>query len=108
MKKSKYYVRWGGFGNVYDLMCILGDHPAQHSVNELIHVPTCEPAPEGWERITRKEAERLARVERRRRKEIPTSAYFADAYIYPGDYIDGEMQDHPERFTVNGVIIRRK
>lgn len=108
MKKSKYYVRWGGFGNVYDLMHIGDDHPAQRRVDELIHVPAHERAPEGWERITRKEAERLARAERRRRKENAASAYFADAYIYPGDYIDGELQDHPEKFTVDGVVIRRK
>lgn len=45
--------------------------------------------PEGAERITRKEAIKLAREESKRRNENPSFAYFADAYIFPYYTPDG-------------------
>lgn len=63
-----YYVSRGDFGNVYGLRYTeSADYPV----------------PAGWERITRKEAEDLARAEARRRKDEPMSSGYADAYIYP-------------------------
>ena len=38
---------------------------------------------EGYDRITRAEALRLARDEAIRRRDDPAFAYYADAYIYP-------------------------
>ena len=42
-------------------------------------------AADGWERITRREAERLARAERERRCWEPERSGYADAHIYPAD-----------------------
>lgn len=40
---------------------------------------------DGWERITRREAERLARAERERRRWEPERSGYADADIYSAD-----------------------
>lgn len=39
--------------------------------------------PEGWERITREEAECMARAESKRAKEDPNFSGYADTYVYP-------------------------
>ena len=61
----KYFVKRGGFANVYSLC----------------HTDGMEPG--GWERITRKEAEDLARAEARRQKEDPSFACYADSFVFP-------------------------
>lgn len=96
--KRKYYVSWGNFGNSY----------------ALYHAPADFTPPPEWERITRKEAERLARAERYRRDHEPAFSEFADAWIYPHDFDDGGDDGMPEdvyngdAFRFDGVIIRRK
>lgn len=64
----KYYVRYGDFGNTYSL-CYTEDGG--------------KPSGDGWEQITRKEAEALARAEVRRRKDDPYFSGYADAWIFP-------------------------
>jgi len=89
------------FGNTYDL-CYTEDGST----------------PEGYERITRKEAEKNARAEARRRKDNPNFAYYAPEYItpyFPGDD-DGEKAEDAKndaltsrwKWTINGRIIVKK
>ena len=62
---KRYFVKYGDFRNQYALRYIEGDTAA----------------PDGWERITRKEAKALAKAERDRRKENPAFSGYADAEI---------------------------
>ena len=66
---KKYFVAYGRFANEYAL------YWADSSDMEKL--------PEGAERISRKEAERLAAAENYRRKYTPSSAGYADNAIYP-------------------------
>lgn len=76
---KKYFVKYGDFGNAYSLRW------AEQGDN----------IPEGWEPITRKEAEKLARAERDRRKDNPAFSGYADRYIAPfePDGLDTEESD---------------
>lgn len=65
---KKYFVKYGKFGNTYTL-CYTEDGS--------------KPSGEGWEQITRKEAEALARAEARRRKDDPYFSGYADAWVFP-------------------------
>lgn len=70
--RRAYYVRYPrDFANEYSLRYTVGG--AELS------------AADGWERITRREAERLARAERERRHWEPERGGYADAGIYPAD-----------------------
>lgn len=70
--RRAYYVRYPrDFANEYSLRYTVGG--AELSVND------------GWERITRREAEQLARAERARRRWDPSFSGYADADIYPTD-----------------------
>lgn len=64
----KFFVKYGDFGNTYGLRYT--DDGAR-------------PTGDGWEQITQKEAEDLARAEVRRRKEDHSFSGYADSYIYP-------------------------
>lgn len=67
---KKYFVVRGDFGNVYSLYW--ADGPEMEKL-----LPECA------ERISRKEAERLAAAENYRRKYTPSSSGYADNAIYP-------------------------
>ena len=67
---KKYYIVRGNFANVYTLSW--ADGPEMEAK-----------LPENAERISRKEAERLAAAENYRRKYTPSSAGYADNAIYP-------------------------
>lgn len=69
--RCAYYVRYHRFANEYSLRYTVGG--AELSIDD------------GWERITRRDAERLARAERERRRWEPSRSGYADAYIYPAD-----------------------
>lgn len=86
--KSYYYIKYGNFGNVYNLYWAPADFTP----------------PETWERISRKDAERYAAAERRRRKENPAFAYFADSYIWP---VLPDRQDDYGDIWVHAVTGRR-
>ena len=65
---KKYYVQRGPFANIFSL-CYIEDgesHPG-----------------EDWERITRQEAEDMARTERWRAQTDPCSSGFGSETIYP-------------------------
>ena len=94
--KNRYYVRyWRDFSNCY----------------ELYHAPADFVPPSAWERIRRKNAERLARAEKYRRATNPAFSHYADAYIYPHDW-DREHDDlfwalARGKLEIDGVILRR-
>lgn len=70
--RRAYYVRYPrDFANEYSLRYTVGGADLS--------------AADGWERITRREAERLARTERERRRWKPSRSGYADAHIYPAD-----------------------
>lgn len=70
--RRAYYVRYPrNFANEYDLRYTVGG----------AELSACD----GWARITRREAERLARAERARRRREPSRSGYADADIYPAD-----------------------
>lgn len=68
-----YYIMRGPFSNVYAL---------RYTVNS---EQDAEAVQSGYERITLKKAEALARRERERRKYEPMSSGYADAEIWPLD-----------------------
>ena len=96
--KNHYFVHyWRDFGNCYHLYYAPADF-----------VP---PADWNWERISRKEAERLASAEKQRRKDDPAFSHFADAYIFPHDW-NREEDDlfwaiARGEIEIDGVILRR-
>lgn len=63
---------------------------------------------EGWEQITRKEAERLCSAEKYRRKSNPSFSGFADIVILPIDYQGGAEWINDPRMEQNGYIIDYK
>lgn len=70
--RRAYYVRHPrDFANEYSLRYTVGGAKLS--------------ADDGWERITRREAERLARAERERRRWEPERSGYADADIYPAE-----------------------
>lgn len=93
---KKYFVVRGNFGNVYALYW--ADTPELEAM-----------LPKSAERITRKEAEELARDELYRRKHEPYSSGYAHAAIYPafaavfGFFPD----DEDEGYIKNGYIWER-
>ena len=100
--KTAYYVQYYmGFANTYNLC----------------HAPVGEELPSDWERITRKEAERLCAQERYARKHNQAFSGYGDSYIYPYDLTKEEvergdvayMADIRQGFYFDGsYIIRRK
>lgn len=85
----KYYIHYyRDFANTYNL----------YYADEGMAVP------DAWERITRKEAEALARKERRARRENPSFSSFATAAIYPADYPDDGDIINDKRYALLGCI----
>ena len=78
----KYYVKRGDFRNQYSLVYTNSSISDEHAIAD------------GYERITRKEAERLCVAERRRRKDDPSFAWYADAYIFPYG-VDADFENYP-------------
>ena len=75
---NRYYIKRGDFFNTYSLR----------------YAPAEFPIPEGYEQITRREAEAYARAEAQRRRDDANFAYYADAYVYPF----GMSEDDEYRF----------
>lgn len=96
--KSRYYVHYyNDFCNSYNLYHAPADF-----------VP---PAEWEWQRVTRKRAEELARLEKWRRKSDPAFSHYAGTYIFPHDW-DREHDDlfwsiARGKIEIDGVIIRR-
>ena len=92
MKKQYFVHRYNNFGNTYNLYW--ADSP------EMIAA-----LPEDAERISRKEAIRLCREERYRRKHDPSFSGYATDTIFPADYPDDQDIRSDKRFyLVDGFI----
>ena len=88
----KYFVKyWANFGNTYNLAYTDTDAQA------------AEAEANGWERITRKQAESKCADENRARSSDPAFSGYADSLIYPYGY-DGDWQND-RRAEKNGCII---
>lgn len=101
----KYFIRNDlGFSNTYAL-CYTDDGET----------------PDGWEQITRAEAERLARAETRRRKDDPSFSGYADEFIVPfsllrlraddGHDIAEAIEDaryYRHRWFLSGRVVEKK
>lgn len=88
---KKFYVWFGDFSNIYDLVWAETPEQAEEAENN------------GYERITRKEAENLCAQENRRRKENPSFSGYASNVIYPVEYVDNWEND--EKMYKNRYII---
>ncbi len=91
---KKFYVKYFGFANVYSLAY------AETEAEEK------QAADRGYERVTRKEAERLCAMENKRRKDDPSFAYYADNVVLPIGYDEDWPNDR--RMTLSGYIVERK
>lgn len=83
---TKYFIKRGDFSNQYSLA-----------------YTTDGTEPKGWERITREQAETMARDEDRRRREEPSFSGYADSYVWPYN-MDG-MPGVSQHFTDADQII---
>ena len=92
---KKYYVDyWRDFANTYNV------YYTDETMDGF-------EVPDEWERITRKEAERLVRRERWRREYDTSSSGYASAWIYPADLEEYELNLHASRFEWDGLFVER-
>lgn len=91
---KKYFIVRGDFGNVYSL------YWADSTEMEKL-------LPEGAERISRKEAERLAAAENYRRKYTPSSSGYAASAIYPAGLRWDFCPEGDPRYQKRGYIWER-
>lgn len=93
---KKYFIVRGNFGNVYALYW--ADSPEMEKL-----------LPEGAERISRKEAERLAAAENYRKKHDKSFSGYADSAIYPaGTRWDFCPEGDPRYQKIGYIWDRRK
>lgn len=91
---KKYYVNyWKNFGNTYNLYW--AETPEQIKKAENL----------GYERITRKEAERLCAEENYRRKYDYNFSNFASPVILPIDYDNEEGWENDRKVYKDGYMI---
>lgn len=95
--RRQFFVHYANFSNTYDLMYA----DTQEDLDLL---------PQGAERITRKEAERLCAEENRRRKYDSGFSGFADNTIYPVGMTSEERMDimNDRRYFKKGYIWERR
>lgn len=96
MKKT-YFIRYGDFGNTYDLAWADNESDTEDLIST------------GFERCSRKWAERQAHAEIDRRKYDPAFSGYADRAVYPAQYYTGKPRDDIQQwlwrnFTLKGVI----
>lgn len=91
---KKYYVKYYGFSNVYDIAYTSNEDQEKHAVNE------------GYERITRKQAEKLIRREKERRQYEQSFSGYAPIIIYPIDF--NAETENENNFIVCGCIAERR
>jgi hypothetical protein len=93
---KKYYIKRGEFANMYDV--VYAETEAE----------TAQAEAEGYERITRKEAEHLCRAEREREQYDAAFSGYASSEIlpisYPADARDWRDDRH---MALNGYIVER-
>lgn len=95
--KKFFYKNTSGFANTYDLVYTETEKEEEKVIAE------------GYERITRKEAERLCRAERDREQYEPSNSGYASSVILPVWYpaAERDWQDD-SRVVLNGYIVERK
>lgn len=95
--KKYFYKNTMGFGNTYELAYTETDKEEERALAE------------GFERITRKEAEQLCRAERDREQYEPSNSGYADSVVLPIWYpaTSRDWQDD-SRVVLNGYIVERK
>ena len=96
MKKT-YFIRYGNFGNVYDLAW--ADNESDRE--DLVSI--------GFDKCSRKWAERQARAEIDRQHFNPQFSGYADRAIYPAQYYTNQSDETCEtwlwrNFELKGVI----
>lgn len=84
---KKYFVQYGDFANQYSLRYA----ESQKEEAKLVE--------QGYERVNRADALKLAKAERERKNTNQGFAGYADQYIYPANY-NGEWN-----IKVNGYIV---
>lgn len=92
---KKYYIVRGNFANIYSLFWAEGPE-----MEKLL--------PEDAERISRKEAERLAAAENYRRKHTPSSSGYADIAIYPAGTCWDFCPESDPNYKKSGYIWERR
>ena len=91
----KYFVKYGEFRNTYDLRYT--ENIAEEA----------EAIGQGFERISRKEAEMLCTRESERRKENPAFSGYAPDVILPFEY-DGDWTNDRTMEKIGRLIDRRR
>lgn len=92
---KRYYVKYYlNFSNTYNLAYAETEAEEKQAKEQ------------GYERITRKEAERLCAQENQRRKDDPAFAYSADTVILPIGYDDDWRNDR--HMALDGYIVERR
>lgn len=91
---KRFYVHYGDFANTYRLAWAETPEQVEEAKNN------------GYERITRKEAENLCAEENRRRKENPSFSGYASNVIYPVEYVDNWENDekmYKDRYIIDYI-----
>lgn len=91
----KYFVKYGEFRNTYDVCYV---------ENELEEAQAIE---QGFERISRKDAEKLCIRESERRKEDPAFSGYASDVILPFEY-DGNWTNDGTMEKIGRLIERKR
>lgn len=91
---KKYFVKYYGFSNVYDV--VYSENKEQEK----------QAGKKGYERITRKHAEKLISREKERRKYDQAFSGYAPILIYPIDF-NAETENEGD-FTICGNIAERR
>ena len=78
----KYFVKYGSFANQYSLVYTNSSVDDENALRD------------GYTRIPRRDAERLAAIERGRRKEDKAFSGYADDAIYPYG-VDADFDNYP-------------
>ena len=97
MIKKTYYIRYGEFGNMYDLAWADNASDAE----KLVSI--------GFTKCSRKWAEERAHAEIERQLYNPAFSGYADRAVYPAHYYTGKPRDDLQEwlwrnFTLKGVI----
>ncbi len=91
---KKYYVKYYGFSNVYDLAYTTNNEQEKQAETE------------GYERITRKQAEKLISREKERRQYDQSFSGYAPIIIYPIDF--NAETENENNFIIRGNIAERR
>lgn len=93
---KKYFVKYYGYSNVYDLVYTQNEEQEKQAEKA------------NYERISRKQAEKLCAREKDRREYDQAFSGYAPIKIVPIDF-DSEKEDmYSSRFTIDGYLVIRR